>query len=152
MRGQRWHRYNFIYQIFMKHQDLIFKCEGNLESEAFVYTFSQYLILENGKNVVQGILTTYESLICELNYKGHINFHGYGSDDMVRLKSIEPEAKKEILDAMRDAGINLLDSNIFYHSNFYIPSWYLYTNHGDLEEVMTSDLESEFHWSLSRAF
>ena len=132
----------------MEYQDLIFKCDGLPESRAFVYTFTQYLILKNGTNVVQGILTTYEQLICGFDYQGLISFHGRDSDDMCHFASVEAEAKSEILDAMRDAGINLLDSKIFYHSNFHIPSWHLYETHGDLEEVMSNELESEFHWSL----
>ena len=137
----------------MKSKNLIFKFEGEAESEgygfALVYTFNQYLILENGGDVVQGILTTYKTCLRACSYQGHPCLDGcHDSNETACLKLFDSEVKKEISDAMSESGITLLDSTIVYHSSFNIPSWHLYETHGDLEEVMRNELESEVHWSL----
>ena len=135
----------------MQSKNFIFNFEGETEGYgyAMVYPFSQYLILENGGDVVQGILTTFETCLRDCSYQGDPFLDGcHDSDETACLKLFDSEVKKEISDAMSEAGITLLDSTIVYHSSFNIPSWHLYETHGDLEEVMSNELESEVHWSL----
>ena len=130
-------------------QSLIFQQNNEEVHELIVSTFCQYLIIRNGGDRVQGILTVFDEDPSAYDYQQpaapdncHEN-HG-----MLLLNSVPSDAKQDILDAMSEKGISILDSEIVPHTTLFLPCWSLYEHHGNLKEALDHKGINSCHWSL----
>ena len=127
--------------------------EGNeIADFAPVYTLDQFIITRKGDMLVQGILTVLDK------YPDHHNFSPVNANNLNQenlhevppgcFEYFDPKPKQDMIKALAENNINILEHDIVHHARFYYPIALYYASVGELGGLLVSGEHDEVSWSL----
>jgi len=118
---------------------------GSKSSFTISYAIDQFLIIENGCNLVRAILFVLDSGLYPHSYSAKsVGFNH--SEEAVALmnfpKGLEPAIERKLL----EEGIPIISTSIVHNNRLYIP--YACPLHGSDPDLMPEDQNEKCAWSL----
>jgi hypothetical protein len=117
-----------------------------------VYVFDQFIITRKGDSLVQAVLTVFDK---------YLDFHNFSPFNTCNLNQenlheiprgcfeyFDPKPKQDMIKALVENNINILEHDIVHHTRFHYPTMLYYASVGELQHLLVSGEHDEVSWSL----